>query len=84
MQQPILSAAVFWVAVLLDSLWKIDYTHTMIRLQMLVGPVTEGGSAEAPFFFERRMDMPANKINDGSIVLIGKAMQQGRYSQWCK
>lgn len=55
-----------------------------IKLQMLVGPVTGGGSAEAPFFFERRMDMPANKINDGSIVIIGKAMQQGRYSQWCK
>lgn len=48
-----------------------------IKLQMLVGTVTGGGSTEAPFFFERRMDMPANKINDGSIVLIGKAMQQG-------
>ena len=48
-----------------------------IKLQMLVGTVTGGGSTEASFFFERRMDMPANKINDGSIVLIGKAMQQG-------
>ena len=38
-------------AILLDSLWEIDYTHTMIRLQMLVGPVTGGGSAEAPFSF---------------------------------
>ena len=41
------------------------------------GDCDGGGSTEAPFFFERRMDMPANKINDGSIVLIGKAMQQG-------
>ena len=62
----------------------MDYTNTRIRLQMLARPVTGGVSAEAPFFFERRMDVPANKINDGSIVLIGKAMQQGRYSQWCK